>query len=402
MQLTNGELYWKENSKIKHIYPYLTYDANCDVLVIGGGITGALTAYFLAKEGLNVIVVEKNILGFSSTSASTALLDYQLDVDLNRLEKVIGENQAKRMYKLCYDAIKEIEKIDKEFEANTEFEKKDSLYFSNKFMPNSNMQKESAERKNIGFETKYVNSSNIINMNSGILTKNSSATLNPFKFTQELFLYLSKFENVRIYENTSIIDIYSKFDYVECYTNNDFLITASKVIFSTGVESFKYIRQIPAQVYKTFTIVTKPVHELKSFNTNFTAKEATEPFHYIRFTNDARVIYGGEDMKYTDRLENEKYLNDIASSKYKRLISNLKRTFNNFENLSIDYAFNGTYAQSKDGLPIIDEIDSMPNCFCNLGYGTNGIIYSTIGAKLLKDAVKGYYTKDMNMFKINR
>lgn len=402
MQLVSGEIFWQQKEKIKHIYPYLTYDANCDVLVIGGGITGALTAYFLAKEGINVIIAEKNILGYSTTSASTALLDYSIDMDLNRLEKMIGENQARRIYKLCFNAIHELEKIDKEFEQDTEFSKKDSLYFANKFMSKASIQKECEERKKIGFDTKYVNSSNILNMNSGILTKNASAVLNPYKFTQELFSYLSNFENVRIYENTSIEEIYPKFDFVECYTNNDFLITANKVIFATGVETLKYISPIPAQVYKTFTIVTKPIPELKAFKTNFTAKEASDPNHYIRFTNDGRIMYEGEETKYSDKMANDKYLSEISNQKYKKLYNSLCKNFENFENIAVDYAFNSTNAISKDDLPIIDEIESMPNCFCNLGYGADGILYSTIGANILKDAVKGYYTKDMNMFKLNR
>ena len=57
----DGKTYWKSKTQIKNTYPYLTYDTYCDVLIIGGGITGAITAYFLAKEGVNVIIAEKNI-----------------------------------------------------------------------------------------------------------------------------------------------------------------------------------------------------------------------------------------------------------------------------------------------------------------------------------------------------
>lgn len=402
MQFINGELYWTKKDKIKRIYPYLTYDANCDVLIIGGGICGALTAYYLAKEGMNIIIVEKNIIGYSNTSVSSAVMDYSIDIDLNKLEKIIGENQAKKIYKLCYNAINEIEKIDNEFEEDTEFSRKDSLYFSNKFMQKMGMEKECEERKKIGFDTKYVNNSNIIKMNNGILTKKSSAVMNPYKFTQELFMYLAKFENVRIYESTSVEEIYPKYDCVECYTNNNFLITANKVIFTTGVETFKFINQIPAQVYKSFAIVTKPALELRNSNINFIAKDVSDSSHYIRFTDDLRIIYEGEEVKYTDKLNSDKYLENMAESKYRKLFYSLKKTFENIENISIDYAFNGTYADTKDKLPIIDEIETMPNCFCNLGFGSNGILYSTIGAQILKDAVKGYYTKDMNLFKINR
>jgi ribulose 1,5-bisphosphate synthetase/thiazole synthase len=60
MQLTNGSVFWTKKNTIKNTYSYLTKDIHCDVLVVGGGITGAITAYYLAKEGMNVVVVEKN------------------------------------------------------------------------------------------------------------------------------------------------------------------------------------------------------------------------------------------------------------------------------------------------------------------------------------------------------
>ena len=69
---------------------------------------------------------------------------------------------------------------------------------------------------------------------------------------------------------------------------------------------------------------------------------------------------------------------------------------------SIEYASNASICNTKDSLPIVDEIPDMPNCFCNIGFGTNGIIHSVIGANMLKNAIKGFYTKDMNIFKITR
>ena len=74
----------------------------------------------------------------------------------------------------------------------------------------------------------------------------------------------------------------------------------------------------------------------------------------------------------------------------------------NIDEIPIEFAFNSTVANTKDSLPIIDEIPNMPNAFCNLGFGQNEILYSVIGADMLRNAIKGLYTKDMNLFKINR
>ncbi|MEI9978668.1 MAG: FAD-dependent oxidoreductase [Edaphobacter sp.] len=43
--------------------------ASCDVVVVGAGIVGAACAYFLGKEGLRVVVVERGIVGGGATAA---------------------------------------------------------------------------------------------------------------------------------------------------------------------------------------------------------------------------------------------------------------------------------------------------------------------------------------------
>ena len=60
------------------------------------------------------------------------------------------------------------------------------------------------------------------------------------------------------------------------------------------------------------------------------------------------------------------------------------------------------FLETKDNLPIIDELENLPNVYVNIGIGANGIVYSTIGANMLKDICKEYHTKDMIMFKIRR
>ncbi len=405
MQKTVENVYWKKKSKVQKIYPYLADDISTDVLIIGGGIAGALTTYYLAKEGVKVTVVERNIIGYGATSTANAILEYQSDMDMYKLEKIIGQKQARRVFKLCLDAIDMIEDIDNEFEKPTGFKRQDSIYFTNKFMQKSNMSKEFLVRKNAGFDTSLLDSHAVLNISSGILTKNASAVINPYMFTQALFEYLSKMKNVKIYENTEIKEIKTMFDSVECITSNGFKITSNSLIFTTGVETLKYINNPNIDLYKTFTIVSKPLIEkeyMKDSTINFTARDSIEPCHYIRFDNNGRIIFGGENTKLTEKFMDNKYFYNVSNDKYKKLNTSMNKLFSNIENIPIEFAFNSTYASTKDGLPYVDEIPNMPNCFCNLGLGSNGIIYSAIGAGMLKNAINGLYTKDMNIFRINR
>ena len=405
MQKTVENVYWKKKSKVQKIYPYLADDVSTDVLIVGGGIAGALTTYYLAKEGVKVTVVERNIIGYGATSTANAILEYQSDMDMYKLEKIIGQKQARRVFKLCLDAIDMIEDIDNEFEKPTGFKRQDSIYFTNKFMQKSNMSKEFLVRKNAGFDTSLLDSHAVLNISSVILTKNASAVINPYMFTQALFEYLSKMKNVKIYENTEIKEIKTMFDSVECITSNGFKITSNSLIFTTGVETLKYINNPNIDLYKTFTIVSKPLIEkeyMKDSTINFTARDSIDPCHYIRFDNNGRIIFGGENTKLTEKFMDNKYFYNVSNDKYKKLNTSMNKLFSNIENIPVEFAFNSTYASTKDGLPYIDEIPNMPNCFCNLGLGSNGIIYSAIGAGMLKNAINGLYTKDMNIFRINR
>lgn len=171
MQLTNGSVFWMKKNEIKNTYPYLTKDINCDILIVGGGIAGAITAYYLSKEGMNVAIVEKNIIGYGSTAASTALLGYSLDIDLYKLEKTLGVHSAKRMYQLCLEAITDIENIDKEIGKKSDFRKRDDVYVTNKLMQRNSMIKEYETRKNAGFDVHFIEQNSTINFNCGILTK---------------------------------------------------------------------------------------------------------------------------------------------------------------------------------------------------------------------------------------
>lgn len=52
MNITQGNMYWNKENNIKYTYPYISTDRKCDVVIVGGGISGALSAYYQAKARL--------------------------------------------------------------------------------------------------------------------------------------------------------------------------------------------------------------------------------------------------------------------------------------------------------------------------------------------------------------
>ena len=94
MDLKSGYPYWAVKNGLMKPFPRLEADHRCDVAIVGGGITAALIAQAMAGEGLDVAVVEQRDIGWGSTAASTALLQYEIDTHLVDLARRHGEAQA--------------------------------------------------------------------------------------------------------------------------------------------------------------------------------------------------------------------------------------------------------------------------------------------------------------------
>ena len=129
MDLRSDYPYWLLKDGIIRTYPSLKKNIKTDIVVLGAGITGALVSYKLVEAGKEVVVVDRRHVGMGSTAASTALLQYEIDVPLHELIHKVGEKNAIRSYCLCIDAIKELEKITEGINGDAEFLRKPSRSF---------------------------------------------------------------------------------------------------------------------------------------------------------------------------------------------------------------------------------------------------------------------------------
>jgi glycine/D-amino acid oxidase-like deaminating enzyme len=132
MDLTSGAPFWIIKNGLLATYPRLKRDRRCDVAVIGGGITGALVAHRFAQAGIQVILVEGREIGYGSTGATTALIQYEIDRHLCDLIDRVGEASAIRSYELCQEAVLGIERLATEDGDDCDYRRKKSLYLASK------------------------------------------------------------------------------------------------------------------------------------------------------------------------------------------------------------------------------------------------------------------------------
>src|SRR4029078_11172488 len=149
MHLTGGSPFYLIKDGLRTAYPKLLQNIETNTVIIGGGISGALTAYHLIQAGIECILVDGRTIGLGSTCASTSLLQYELDTPLHKLKTTIGEFKAVRAYQLCSDAIDKLINIMNEI-GHIEYKKRNSLFFSTHRRQKKFVQDEYSARKAAG------------------------------------------------------------------------------------------------------------------------------------------------------------------------------------------------------------------------------------------------------------
>lgn len=103
-------------------------DKKCDVLIIGGGMAGILTAYLLEKQGTNYILVEKDRICGGTTGNTTAKITYQHGLIYDKLLKSLGRNAAQGYYLANKEAFEKLCALAQD--ADCSFERKDNYVYT--------------------------------------------------------------------------------------------------------------------------------------------------------------------------------------------------------------------------------------------------------------------------------
>lgn len=398
MDLKSGCPYFLLKDGFCGDFEILQSDLSTEVLVLGGGISGALIAHQLIRNGIDCTVIDKRKIGLGSTCASTSLLQYEIDVPLFRLSEKIGRERAIKAYHLCSGAIDRIREIAEEVNY-PDFKYCDSVYFSHTGKRNEPLRKEFRSRQEAGFSVHYLDSKELL-ARYGLLAEEAivsrkAATISAYLFAQYLHRYaLSK--SARVFENTSIEKINVTEKGTEIITDKGFRVKAKKIVYATGYEAVEQISKPIVRLKSTFACVTDRIHGLQSSFENTVFWNNDDPYFYLR-EDKGRLIIGGRDENFYDPRKREKLLEKKAHE----LEKDFKGFFPGFE-ISSQFVWAGVFGATKDGLPYIGTYDKKPGSYFALGFGGNGITFSALAADIIVNLIKGNSDAVPEIFRFNR
>src|SRR5205823_3106796 len=163
MDLRSGCPFWLLQGDNFPPFPRLDRNQSCHVAILGGGITGALVAYYLAQSGIDAILLDRRDPGRGSTMASTGLLQYELDTPLHDLINLVGKKNAFRAYQLCVATFDKFEKLVTDIGDQCGFARCPSLYLASDAKDAKELKKEFQCRREAEIDLHFLSESDIKN-----------------------------------------------------------------------------------------------------------------------------------------------------------------------------------------------------------------------------------------------
>lgn len=385
MNLTSEHPYWTTKNGLIANFPALSSDTECDVAVLGAGITGALMAEALSADGHDVVVLDARDVCHGSTSASTALLQYEVDTHLVDLIERHGQDRAAASYLACYESIDMLELRIRDLGlSDCGFTRKDSVYLASTQKDVAALQKEASARRSIGIEVEEW-SEKEVREKFGFsrplaLRSRQGAEVDAYRLAQGMLGAAQK-RGVRIYDRTKVSGVEIDRLGVELSTERGPKVRAKYLVVASGYESEElFDTGNCVSLHSSFALATEPLTASGRWWKDCLLWESARPYFYLRTDTEGRAILGGEDVPFRSPTARDK----LIPKKIEALEKRYREMFPHSP-MEVAYGWAGTFGETEDGLAYIGAHPKYPKCLFALGFGGNGITYSVIATEILRN-----------------
>lgn len=393
--LRTGRPLWADGFGIGVPYGALSTPIEVDVVIVGAGISGAFMAHELAPD-FCVAVVDRRGPVLGSTMASTALLQWELDLPLIALSEKIGASDAGRVYRRSHAAVTDLVGIVRQSSIRCALKPKSSLYLAGDVYGSRILRQEAEMRAGLGLASTYLDPGGLRAAfkleRTGAILSQGSADANPASLAAGL-LRRAATSGARIFAPVEVTEVLQGKDRVSVVTDAGVELRAQHVVFCCGYEFPKGVPTHGAAIISTWALASPPSTTAPAWLARHLVWEASDPYLYFRMSGDGRVIVGGEDEPSPSRHSDPKLLAPKA-----RAILGKLRTLSPELNIKTDYVWSGAFGESTTSMPLIGPIPSMPRAYAVMGFGGNGITYSVIASQVVGSAIRGRLDPDADLF----
>lgn len=420
--------YWINSEKNKEKYNKVEKNIETDICIIGGGITGISTAYYLTKENLKVTVLDMGKIGFQTTGNSTAKITSQHGLFYKYLKDSKGEDFARLYYDANEDAIKNIKKIVEKEKIQCDLECQSAYVLAANREEVQKVKDEVEVVRGFGGHAEYLEREDIdknlliLNPLAAIRFKNQ-AQFNSYKYTIEL-AKVCKNLGANIYENTKVVDVRDEKDYYYLETEDGYKIKAKYLVITTkypiiNMPGFYFMKMYQSTSYGISIPVKEKLFDgmyITSTNPKVSLRMAKVDNNIIKDVVDGNIEnYAKQDKenrkrvkeKQNSKIDNEYVLIVVGADHKTGEKTDLSNSYKKLENIAkqiypqgkVENYWNTEDCITLDKIPYIGKYSNMwENAYVATGFNKWGITTSNIAANIITDMIIGRKNRYEDIF----
>lgn len=391
--MKKNKSFWLNSFK-KNNFESLNKNIDVDICIVGGGLTGITTAYYLTKQGYKVALIEKDTLLSKTSGHTTAKITSQHGIFYKYLFDSKGEEFAFKYLETNEKAIENIKNIIDLENIECSFERKNAYVFTQDINEVKKIKDEVQTVKKLNIvDCELVDSIDLnLNIKAAIQIKNQ-AQFNPVQYANGLVDCITK-NNGLIFENTKFQQYEKKDNKFKIITDKEYSINSNYLVLATRYPVINFPGYYFLKMYQeiSYVIAIKPKNAINLDGMYISAEKPSLSIKSAKYNNEDIILIGGYTHKTGDNID--------LSNKYKELEKKAEKIFGEFEIL---YEWNTEDCISLDKIPYIGEFSSLTNnLYVATGFEKWGMTTSNIAANIITDKINKKENKYEEIFKATR
>lgn len=330
-------------------------DIKTDVLIIGGGITGILCAYFLQENGVDYLLAEGRTICSGITKNTTAKITSQHGLVYADLLKKAGFDKAQMYLKANQNAVKKYAGLCRDMDCD--FEEKTAYVYS--LDDRRKLEREAEALRKIGFPAEIVETQELPFPTAGAVSFTHQAQFHPLKFIQQIA------GKLKIYEHTFVTELSE-----HTAVTNRGRIAYQKLIFATHfpIDNKHGMYFLKMYQHRSYVIAMKNAAKINGMYVD----EAKCGMSFRSYQD--LLLIGGGGHRTGKKGGNWQELRDFAAKYY--------------PSAEECYYWAAQDCMTLDNIPYIGPYSkNMPDCFVATGFCKWGITSSMAAAMILTDMI---------------
>ena len=382
-----GLSYWVDRlpRRRRTAYPRQRGRLEVEVAIVGGGMAGCATAYALSAAGARVALLEATQVGQGAIGSSTALVMQEPEVDFQPLLAAHGLRAARAVWQMTRRAALDLGAMLRRLKIQCQLEAQDSIYFT--IDPNTvkRLRREYDARRKAGLDVRWLTAEQMrreTNLRAeGAIRMAGNTQIDPFRACLGLATAAVK-RGAAVFERSPVDRIAVGRSTVELRTAGG-TVAADHVVIATGHPG-ALLKPLARhfRAFDTYAVATPPLGagiRAELGRRRAMLWDTADPYHYLRWTRDDRIIFGGGDQPPPHRQRREKTLVQRTG----QLMYELSVLYPVISGIQPEYAWTGPSVGTADGLPFVGPHRNYPRHLFALGFGGNGLAQGFLASRVL-------------------